>query len=74
MRSANGLHLLCISAKTVKTRPASFYTLCHVAIPRWTFLIDLAIAIKCFGVAISYLVVVGDLMPLVFKESSNGEA
>ena len=30
---------------------------------RWYLLIDLAVAIKCFGVGCSYLVVIGDLMP-----------
>jgi len=47
---------------------ASFYSLCQACIPRYTFLVDLAVAIKCFGVAISYLVIVGDLLPDVVKE------
>ena len=31
--------------------------------PAFSFWIDVAVAIKCFGVATSYLIVVGDLMP-----------
>lgn len=33
--------------------------------PRFAWLIDLAVAIKCFGVGCSYLIVIGDLMPEV---------
>jgi amino acid permease len=107
--SAHGLHLLTLAARTAaaaspKTAgvgaPASFQTLCQAALPRWAFLVDLAIAIKvsilcqacvmgwqytprptattsnhhtpqCFGVAVSYLVIVGDLMPLAVREWSG---
>ena len=31
--------------------------------PAFSFWIDVAVAIKCFGVATSYLIVIGDLMP-----------
>eukprot|EP00605_Chrysophyceae_sp_TOSAG23-4_P002627 GSChrysophyteH1.ASY1.ANO1.2899.1 assembled CDS len=44
--------------------PSSFYKVAMLATPKYAFSIDLIIAIKCFGVATSYLVVVGDLMPL----------
>jgi len=33
------------------------------AVPRATWLIDLAVAIKCFGVGCSFLIVIGDLVP-----------
>mmetsp|Transcript_19567 Transcript_19567/g.61989 ORF Transcript_19567/g.61989 Transcript_19567/m.61989 type:complete len:536 (+) Transcript_19567:120-1727(+) len=59
------LHLLSTSAKTAGVWPSSFYTVAIAAIPTWTFLIDLAVAVKCFGVATSYLIVSGDMMPNV---------
>lgn len=62
--SAFALHLLsCCSTQLAS--PCSFYTLTSRAIPRGTFLVDLAIAIKCFGVGTSYLIVIGDVMPAV---------
>jgi amino acid permease len=60
---AMGLHLLACCARTVGVFPSSFYVVAHAAAPRWTFLIDLAVAIKCFGVGTSYLIVIGDNMP-----------
>jgi len=33
----------------------------------WQIIIDLAIVAKCFGVATSYLIVIGELMPSVFE-------
>jgi len=38
-----------------------------VALPRLTYAIDAAVAIKCFGVATSYLLVIGDQMPSVVR-------
>jgi len=61
--SAFALHLLSVSTKTVGMWPSSFYVVTSAAIPRATMLIDLAVAIKCFGVGVSYLVVIGDLIP-----------
>ncbi|KAG8463571.1 hypothetical protein KFE25_003844 [Diacronema lutheri] len=56
------LHLLALSAQTSGTFPASFYTVASASIPEWAFAIDLAVAVKCFGVATSYLLIVGDEM------------
>ncbi|CAM9537629.1 unnamed protein product, partial [Phaeothamnion confervicola] len=61
--SALGLHLLAASARTVNKTPSSFYAVASEAAPRFTLLIDLAVAVKCFGVATSYLTVIGDVMP-----------
>jgi amino acid permease len=58
-----GLHLLHVSARKVHPRQGSFYTVAHASIPKFAFLIDVAVAIKCFGVATSYLLVIGDLLP-----------
>mmetsp|Transcript_36662 Transcript_36662/g.90902 ORF Transcript_36662/g.90902 Transcript_36662/m.90902 type:complete len:527 (+) Transcript_36662:22-1602(+) len=59
------LHLLALSAKTAGVFPSSFYAVANAAIPNWTFVIDLAVAVKCFGVATSYLIVTADMMPPV---------
>ncbi len=57
-----GLHLLAACADTVG-RPASFYSVANAALPGAGLVIDVAVAVKCFGVATSYLIVVGDSMP-----------
>lgn len=49
--SAASLHLLAVSQQTVGVTPSSFYTVANAAIPRWSWVIDVAVAIKCFGVA-----------------------
>lgn len=61
--SSFALHLLSLCANKVSIKPTSFYIVANASVPQFTFLIDLAVAIKCFGVATSYLIVVGDLMP-----------
>jgi len=61
--SAFGSHLLACSAKRVGRVPSSFYSVTNVVVPRWTWLVDGAVAIKCCGVTISYLIIVGDLFP-----------
>ena len=60
--SALGLHLLS-EAADLAGRPTSFNGLANAAIPGGAIFFDLAIAIKCFGVATSYLIVVGDNLP-----------
>jgi amino acid permease len=41
----------------------SFFALCAITYPKMTLLFDFSIAIQCFGVALSYLVLFGDLVP-----------
>ena len=48
--SAHGLVLLS-KAACITERPCSFYTIAKASVPRYTILIDLAVALKCFGVA-----------------------
>ena len=60
--SALGLHLLSSSAD-LTGRPSSLHSVAEKALPNLGLWIDLAVALKCFGVATSYLVVVGDLLP-----------
>lgn len=65
--SALGLHLLSVSATTAQQRlptnkPASFYTVAITAMPQFAIFIDIAVALKCFGVATGYFVTVADCM------------
>lgn len=48
--SAHGLVLLS-KAACISGRPSSFYSVALASVPRYTILIDLAVALKCFGVA-----------------------
>eukprot|EP00966_Prymnesium_polylepis_P242424 5606211-Prymnesium_polylepis.2 len=67
--SAVGLYLLSAAADIVG-RPASFRAVAEKALPGSGLLIDAAIAIKCFGVATSYLIVVGDSIPLTMPATA----
>lgn len=64
--SASGLRLLSISAEKAGL-PSSFYSVAIAAVPRFTILIDFAVALKCFGVATGYLITVGDCMVDAFE-------
>lgn len=66
--SGMGLHLLSAAADIVG-RPATFRSVAEAALPNsgLPYVIDAAIAIKCFGVATSYLVVVADSVPKAIK-------
>jgi amino acid permease len=67
------LHELSIcAAKTSK--PSSFYSVAMLAAPRYVWLIDFAVAIKCFGVATSYLIIVGGLMPEAMSQMGGSTA
>lgn len=59
--SAHGLVLLSKAAQR-SGLPSSFYSVAHAAVPQYTMLIDLAVALKCFGVATGYLITVSDCM------------
>lgn len=61
--SAFGSHLLQCSARRIGAAPCSFYSVASAVVPNWTWLIDGAVMIKCFGVGTSYLIIVGDLAP-----------
>ncbi|CAE7673250.1 avt5 [Symbiodinium microadriaticum] len=53
-------------------QPSSFYTVAEASVPQLTFLIDLAVAVQCFGVCASYLIVIGGLMPDVMDNFGIG--
>lgn len=63
--SALGLYLLTLCGKQVPGRNASFNSVSKITYPHAAIAFDLAIAIKCFGVACSYLVIIGNLMPRI---------
>ena len=69
--SAHGLHLLSLSAQIVAdgNSTASFRAVAAAAAPRFATFVDLAVVIKCFGVACSYLIVVGDSLPIVAQRA-----
>ena len=73
--SALGLHLLSVSATTAQqhvptNKPASFYTVAITAMPQFAIFIDIAVALKCFGVATGYFVTVADCMVDAFHYKS----
>ncbi|KAF8457496.1 transmembrane amino acid transporter protein-domain-containing protein [Terfezia claveryi] len=63
--SAFGLYLQSRCARYIERGNASFFSLSQLTYPNAAVLFDGAIAIKCFGVGISYLIIIGNLMPLV---------
>jgi amino acid permease len=62
--SIYGLTLLTICASRVG-RHSSFFAVSNITYPQAAIWFDLAIAIKCFGVSISYLVIIGDLVSMM---------
>ncbi|RGB42286.1 transmembrane amino acid transporter protein [Rhizophagus diaphanus] len=67
--SGLGLYFLSRSASHTFGRKSSFFAVSKLTYPSAALLFDAAIAIKCFGVAVSYLIIVGDLMPQVISGS-----
>ena len=56
--------LVCLSeAADHAGRPANFRSVSELAVPGAGVYIDVAVAIKCFGVATSYLIVIADSVP-----------
>ena len=67
---ACAMQSLFIQARVAKYVPqgrASFSALTWLINPNLGIVFDLAIAIKCFGVGVSYMIVVGDLMPQIMS-------
>ena len=46
---------------------STFHSVAKKAMPDFVVFIDGAVAVKCFGVATSYLIVIGDTMPDVME-------
>ena len=70
-----GLYLQTRCARYLERGSSSYFALSHITYPNAAVIFDTAIVIKCFGVGVSYLIVIGDLMPGVvrgFNESAWG--
>ncbi|CCK68203.1 Avt7p KNAG_0A05380 [Huiozyma naganishii CBS 8797] len=65
--SGFGLFALAKCSKTlIDPRRSSFFTLCMLTYPRLSPLFDFAMIVQCFGVGLSYLVLMGDIFPGLF--------
>ncbi|KAK0105134.1 hypothetical protein ONS96_004536 [Cadophora gregata f. sp. sojae] len=67
MTAAFGLYLQTRCARYLERGSASFFALSQITYPNAAVIFDAAIAIKCFGVGVSYLIIIGDLMPGVVR-------
>lgn len=68
-----GLNLLTECCERLG-RGSSIAAIAKLTYPRTAKVIDVALALKCFGVAVSYLIVIGDMMPsiaIAFDASSD---
>src|SRR5436305_6066415 len=65
--SGFGLYLQARCARYLDRGYASFFALSQITYPKAALLFDAAIAIKCFGVGVSYLIIIGGLMPGVVQ-------
>lgn len=62
-----GLYLQARCARYLDRGSSSFFALSQITYPNAAVIFDAAIAIKCFGVGVSYLIIIGDLMPGVIQ-------
>lgn len=65
--SGFGLYFLAGCALKLKRGEASFHKITDMTFPSVSFLFDAIIAIKCFGVTVTYLILIGDVMPQVVR-------
>jgi amino acid permease len=66
-----GLYLQTRCAKYLERGSSSFFALSQITYPNAAVIFDAAIAVKCFGVGVSYLIIIGDLMPGVVRGFSD---
>ncbi|KAL8805849.1 MAG: hypothetical protein Q9200_005270 [Gallowayella weberi] len=69
-----GLYLQTRCARYLERGSASFFALSQITYPNAAVIFDAAIAIKCFGVGVSYLIIIGDLMPGVVQGFNQNAA
>ncbi|KAF3479692.1 uncharacterized protein GIQ15_06668 [Arthroderma uncinatum] len=67
LTSAFGLYLQTRCARYLERGSSSFFALSQITYPNAAVIFDAAISIKCFGVGVSYLIIIGDLMPGVIE-------
>ncbi|PHH65779.1 hypothetical protein CDD81_1506 [Ophiocordyceps australis] len=72
--AAFGLYLQSRCARYLDRGTSSFFALSQITYPTASVLFDLAIAVKCFGVGVSYMIIIGDLMPGVVLGFRSGAA
>ncbi|CDK29411.1 unnamed protein product [Kuraishia capsulata CBS 1993] len=74
--SGLGLVLQVLSSKFLPRGGSNFFTVCSITYPQLSVVFDIAIAIQCFGVGLSYIVLTGDLMPSIVEIDSftHGQA
>jgi amino acid permease len=72
LTAAFGLYLQTRCAKYLERGTSSFFALSQITYPNAAVIFDAAIAIKCFGVGVSYLIIIGDLMPGVVRGFNEG--
>ncbi|KAL5537142.1 hypothetical protein ACEPAF_965 [Sanghuangporus sanghuang] len=65
--AAFGLYLLSRCAAYTVHRSSSFFAVAKLTFPNAAVFFDVAIATKCFGVSISYLIIIKSLMPSVVQ-------
>ncbi|OAP57025.1 hypothetical protein AYL99_09137 [Fonsecaea erecta] len=68
-----GLYLQTRCAAYLERGSSSFFALSQITYPNAAVIFDAAIAIKCFGVGVSYLIIIGDLMPGVVRGFAREE-
>src|SRR5207248_9962009 len=71
LTSGFGLYLQTQCSRYLDRGSASFFALSQITYHNAAVIFDAAIAIKCFGVAVSYLIIIGDLMPGVVRGFSD---
>lgn len=74
MTSAFGLYLQSRCARYLDRGTSSFFALSQITYPNAAVVFDAAIAIKCFGVGVSYMIIIGDLMPGVAEAFGAGNS
>ncbi|KIW71175.1 hypothetical protein PV04_03370 [Phialophora macrospora] len=68
-----GLYLQTRCARYLERGSSSFFALSQITYPNAAVIFDAAIAVKCFGVGVSYLIIIGDLMPGVVRGFAREE-
>eukprot|EP00929_Paragymnodinium_shiwhaense_P025405 TRINITY_DN1536_c0_g1_i1.p1 TRINITY_DN1536_c0_g1~~TRINITY_DN1536_c0_g1_i1.p1 ORF type:complete len:468 (-),score=79.23 TRINITY_DN1536_c0_g1_i1:151-1554(-) len=65
------LYLLACVALEMGGSDTTFYSVCMTVAPKCRVIVDFAIAVKCFGVATSYLLVIKQALMSVFKPNED---
>lgn len=65
LTAALGLYLQGRCSRYLDRGTSSFFAISKLTYPNAAVFFDAAIAVKCFGVGVSYLIIIGDLMPKI---------